>query len=157
MHTVWATPCRELQLTQAVRDRAKSLIGQIPNAEDMLASIADGIPVEGMESLMPALIDNMEPVQRMLPQGAVIMLSDPERLRRAADDLTKTANEFLAASWHVAASGHGAGAPISFDQASFLDYEETVSSLAYSRDEVWKLADFGVDPGLPGNVRIGAS
>ena len=157
LHTVWATPCRELQLTQAVRDRAKSLIGQIPNAEDMLASIADGIPVEGMESLMPALIDNMEPVQRMLPQGAVIMLSDPERLRRAADDLTKTANEFLAASWHVAASGHGAGAPISFDQASFLDYEETVSSLAYSRDEVWKLADFGVDPGLPGNVRIGAS
>ena len=157
LHIVWATPCRELQLTQAVRDRAKSLIGQIPNAEDMLASIADGIPVEGMESLMPALIDNMEPVQRMLPQGAVIMLSDPERLRRAADDLTKTANEFLAASWHVAASGHGAGAPISFDQASFLDYEETVSSLAYSRDEVWKLADFGVDPGLPGNVRIGAS
>ena len=157
LHTVWATPCRELQLTQAVRDRAKSLIGQIPNAEDMLASIADGIPVEGMESLMPALIDDMEPVQRMLPQGAVIMLSDPERLRRAADDLTKTANEFLAASWHVAASGHGAGAPISFDQASFLDYEETVSSLAYSRDEVWKLADFGVDPGLPGNVRIGAS
>ncbi|WP_029576359.1 transcription-repair coupling factor [Bifidobacterium thermacidophilum] len=157
LHAVWATPCRELQLTQAVRDRAKSLIGQIPNAEDMLASIADGIPVEGMESLMPALIDNMEPVQRMLPQGAVIMLSDPERLRRAADDLTKTANEFLAASWHVAASGHGAGAPISFDQASFLDYEETVSSLAYSRDEVWKLADFGVDPGLPGNVRIGAS
>lgn len=157
LHTVWATPCRELQLTQAVRDRAKSLIGQIPNAEDMLASIADGIPVEGMESLMPALIDNMEPVQRMLPQGAVIMLSDPERLRRAADDLTKTANEFLAASWHVAASGHGAGAPISFDQASFLDYEETVSSLAYSRDGVWKLADFGVDPGLPGNVRIGAS
>ncbi|KAB8301691.1 transcription-repair coupling factor [Bifidobacterium apri] len=157
LHTVWATPCRELQLTQAVRDRAKSLIGQIPNAEDMLASIADGIPVEGMESLMPALIDDMQPVQRMLPQGAVIMLSDPERLRRAADDLTKTANEFLAASWHVAASGHGAGAPISFDQASFLDYEETISSLAYSRDEVWKLSDFGVDPGLPGNVRIGAS
>ena len=157
LHTVWATPCRELQLTQAVRDRAKSLIGQIPNAEDMLASIADGIPVEGMESLMPALIDDMEPVQRMLPQGAVIMLCDPERLRRAADDLTKTANEFLAASWHVAASGHGAGAPISFDQASFLDYEETISALAYSRDDVWKLADFGVDPSLPGNVRINAS
>ncbi|KFJ06593.1 transcription-repair coupling factor [Bifidobacterium thermophilum] len=157
LHTVWATPCRELQLTPVVRDRAKSLIGQIPNAEDMLASIADGIPVEGMESLMPALIDDMEPVQRMLPQGAVIMLCDPERLRRAADDLTKTANEFLAASWHVAASGHGAGAPISFDQASFLDYEETISTLAYSRDDVWKLADFGVDETLPGNVRINAS
>ena len=29
---------------------------------------------------------------------------------------------------HVAASGHGAGAPISFDEASFLDYAETISS-----------------------------
>ncbi|HAK71342.1 MAG TPA: transcription-repair coupling factor, partial [Bifidobacterium sp.] len=107
---VWATPCRELQLTDEVRARAKSLIGSIPNAEDMLESIANAIPVEGMESLLPALIDDMEPVRGMLPEDALIMLSDPEKLRRAADDLAKTANEFLAASWHVAASGHGAGA-----------------------------------------------
>jgi len=51
----------------------------------------------------------------------------------------KTANEFLAASWHVAASGHGAGAPISFDEASFLDYAETVSSLEYSEHPVIRL------------------
>ena len=38
---VWATPCRELQLTEKVRVRAKSLIGSIPNAEDMLESIAN--------------------------------------------------------------------------------------------------------------------
>ena len=105
---VWATPCRELQLTEKVRVRAKSLIGSIPNAEDMLESIANAIPVEGMESLLPALVDDMKPVQGMLPKRALVMLSDPEKLRRAADDLAKTANEFLAASWHVAASGHGA-------------------------------------------------
>lgn len=130
---VWATPCRELQLTDKVRKRAKSLIGSIPNAEDMLESIANAIPVEGMESLLPALVDDMEPVQGMLPKHALVMLSDPEKLRRSADDLAKTANEFLAASWHVAASGHGAGAPITFDQANFYDFEETISSLVFSR------------------------
>ena len=69
--TVWATPCRELQLTDQIRQRAKSLIGSIPNAEDMLESIANAIPVEGMESLLPALVDDMEPVQGMLPKHAL--------------------------------------------------------------------------------------
>ena len=156
VRTIWATPCRELQLTDAVRDRAKRLIGQIPNADDMLESIANAIPIEGMESLMPALIDDMEPVTGMLDRHAVIMLADSEKLRRAADDLSKTANEFLAASWHVAAAGHGAGAPISFDQASFLDYEETINSLAYSSHDVWNLTSFGVDASRPNHVQLAA-
>ena len=144
---VWATPCRELQLTDKVRKRAKSLIGSIANA----------IPVEGMESLLPALVDDMEPVQGMLPKRALVMLSDPEKLRRAADDLAKTANEFLAASWHVAASGHGAGAPITFDQANFYDFEETISSLVFSRHDVWKLTSFGVDSSREGRVQLDAT
>ena len=156
VRTIWATPCRELQLTDAVRDRAKRLIGQIPNADDMLESIANAIPIEGMESLMPALIDDMEPVTGMLDRHAIIMLADSEKLRRAADDLSKTANEFLAASWHVAAAGHGAGAPISFDQASFLDYEETINSLAYSSHDVWNLTSFGVDASRPNHVQLAA-
>lgn len=156
IQTIWATPCRELQLTDKVRSRAKSLIGKIPNADDMLQSIADAIPLEGMESLIPALIDDMQPVAGMLPADAVVMLSDPEKLRRAAADLAKTANEFLAASWHVAASGHGAGAPISFDQASFLDFDETISSLEYSNHEVWQLTSFGVDATRPGHIELDA-
>jgi transcription-repair coupling factor (superfamily II helicase) len=139
-----------------VRERAKSLIGRIPNADDMLESIANAIPVEGMESLMPALIDDMEPVAGLLPDNALMLLSDPEKLRRAAEDLTKTANEFLAASWHVAAAGHGAGAPISFEQASFLDYDETISALEFSRHEVIQLTSFGVDASRPGHVQLDA-
>lgn len=154
--TVWATPCRELQLTAEVRDRAKTLVGRIPNADDMLQSISDSIPVEGMESLIPALVDNMQTVASMLPEDAVIMLSDPEKLRRSAADLAKTANEFLAASWHVAADGHGTGAPISFDQASFLDFDETIRSLEFSNHEVWRLSSFGVDTNVPGNVQLDA-
>ena len=156
LKTIWATACRELQLTDAVRTRAKALVGSIPNAEDMLESIANAIPVEGMESLMPALVDHLEPVGSMLPKHAAILLSDPEKLRRSAEDLAKTANEFLAASWHVAASGHGAGAPISFDEASFLDYAETISSLEYSEHPVIRLTSFGVDTTLTGHVQLDA-
>lgn len=153
---VWATPCRELPLTQAVRDRARSLIGSIPNADDMLASLADGIPVEGMESLTPALVDDMQPVSSLLDERATVMLCDPEKLRRAVDDLNKTANEFLATSWHVAASGHGAGAPISFDAANFYDYGTTVAMLANSRRDVWNVTALSVDASLPGHVQLDA-
>ena len=154
IESMWATPCRELQLTAQICERARSLVGTIPNADDMLESIANSIPVEGMESLLPALVDHMESVQSMLPQHAVIMLSDPEKCRRAAEDVTATANEFLAASWHVAASGHGAGAPITFDQANFLDFDETISSLEFSDHDVWKLTSFGVDEQLAGNIAL---
>ncbi len=154
IESMWAAPCRELQLTAQICERARSLVGTIPNADDMLESIANSIPVEGMESLLPALVDHMESVQSMLPQHAVIMLSDPEKCRRAAEDVTATANEFLAASWHVAASGHGAGAPITFDQANFLDFDETISSLEFSDHDVWKLTSFGVDEQLAGNIAL---
>lgn len=153
---VWATPCRELQLTDAIRERAKSLIGSIPNADDLLESISQGIAVEGMESLLPALVDTMQPVSSMLPEDAVVMVHDPEKLRRAVDDLNKTANEFLATSWHVAASGHGAGAPITFDKANFLPLEETLAQLAYSSRQVWKITGFTVDTHLPGHVQVEA-
>ncbi len=153
---VWATPCRELQLTDSVRARAKSLVGSIANADDMLESIANAVPVEGMESLLPVLVDDMEPVSSLLPSRALVMLFDPDRLRRAAADLTATANEFLAASWHVAASGHGSGAPLSFDRASFLDVDEIISSLELSMRPVWSVTDFSVDPQKPGHMVLDA-
>lgn len=154
--SIWATPCRELQFTDELRARAESLIGAIPNADDLLKSIADAIPVDGMESLLPALVDDMQPVSSMLPKDAVVMFSDPEKLHRAVDDLTKTANEFLATSWHVAASGHGSGAPITFDQANFLEFDEVLAQLANSRHEVWKISGFTVDSSLMGHVQVHA-
>ncbi|MFT8359349.1 MAG: transcription-repair coupling factor, partial [Bifidobacterium aquikefiri] len=152
--SIWATACRELQLTPEVCKRAASLIGQIPNAEDMLESISKAIPVEGMESLLPALVDHLEQVPSLLPDDAIVMLDDPERLRRSSDDLAKTANEFLAASWHVAASGHGSGAPIAFDEASFLDFDETLSAMEFGHKEVIRLTGFGVDSHVHGHYQL---
>ena len=53
-----APPCRELLLTEAVRDRAATLAADNPADAalvEMLDKLAAGIPVEGMEALLPVL------------------------------------------------------------------------------------------------------
>lgn len=145
INSVWASACRELPLTAAVRERAHALIGSIPNADDMLESISQGIAVEGMESLIPALVDHLQPVSDLFKKHSLIVINDLEKCRRAAQDLIVTANEFLSASWHVAASGHGAGAPINFDEASFFDFDETLTTLASQHHSCWNMTVFQAD------------
>ena len=61
--TLVAVACRELLLTDDVRARAAQLAAQHPTGEgaitgtisDMLAKLAEGIPVDGMEALLPVL------------------------------------------------------------------------------------------------------
>jgi len=50
---------RELLLTERVRERARGLRDDFPGLRGMLEKMAEGIPVEGMESLLPALADRM--------------------------------------------------------------------------------------------------
>ncbi|TCD53527.1 transcription-repair coupling factor [Alloscardovia theropitheci] len=157
IESIWATACREIPLTDNVRERAHKLIGSIDNADDMLESIAQGIPVEGMESLIPALIDDVVPVYSLFPESSVVLVHDEERIRRAAEDLNKTAQEFLAASWHVAASRGASAVPISFDKASFIDFNDVLSDLDSARHHVWMVSDLGVDDSVETNVVIHAS
>ena len=105
-HGLWAPPCRELLLTDAVRERAAALADVLPGAADLLEKLSHGIAVEGMESLAPALVDGMETLLDVLPQGAVLVACDPERVRTRAHDLTETSQEFLEAGWANAASGN---------------------------------------------------
>src|SRR5690606_12939564 len=46
---LWAPPCRELLLTDAVRERAARLAEDLPGAAEMLEKLSVGIAVEGME------------------------------------------------------------------------------------------------------------
>ncbi len=115
-HGLWAPPCRELLLTDAVRERAAVLADQLPGAADLLEKLAQGIAVEGMESLAPALVDGMETLLDLLPEGAVLVACDPERVRTRAHDLTATSQEFLDAGWANAASGNA----VPIDLASVL-------------------------------------
>jgi transcription-repair coupling factor (superfamily II helicase) len=145
-HGLWAPPCREILLTEAVRARAEGLKEQLPGAVDMLDKLAAGIAVEGMESLAPVLVDRMEQVLELVPEDALLVLDEPERIRRRAHDLVATTQEFLAAAWTAAAAG--ARVPLDLSSASF-------STLAEARDVAlrrglgwWTLGSFAHDPSL---------
>lgn len=123
---VLAVPCRELLLTDEVRSRAKQLAAGSPRSEnrvtdgigEMLAKLAEGIPVDGMEALQPVLRpDDLGLLIDHLPAGTPLLLCDPEKVRTRAADLIKTGREFLEASWSVAAMGGGENTvPIDIEQ-----------------------------------------
>ncbi|MEN0128919.1 MAG: transcription-repair coupling factor, partial [Brevundimonas sp.] len=142
-HGVWAPPCREILLTDDVRARAKELIEELPGATDMLDKLAQGIAVEGMESLAPALVADMVPVLDLVADDALLVLADPERVRRRAHDLVATTQEFLEAAWTSAAAG--ARTPLDLSKASFASFAE-VRALAEVRGlGWWTLSGFHMD------------
>jgi transcription-repair coupling factor (superfamily II helicase) len=140
---LWAPPCRELLLTDDVRRRAWELGEAHPALVELTDKIAQGIAVEGMESLAPALVDEMELLVDLLPADTHVLVLDPERARSRAHDLVATSDEFLGASW-AAAAGGGA-APIDLGAASYRSLSDVrVHSL--ERDlPWWTLSPFGID------------
>jgi len=122
-HGLWAPPCREVLLTDAVRQRAAALADELPGVADMLAKVAAGVAVEGMESLAPVLVDGMEPLLDLLPGGTLVVLVDPEKVRSRAHDLVATSEEFLAASWSNASAGNAT--PVDLTAVSSADLAES--------------------------------
>ena len=105
-HGLWAPPCRELLLTdRGARAGRRSWPSTHPGLVDVLGKLAEGIAVEGMESLAPVLVDDMELLLDQLPAGTHVVVRDPERIRTRAHDLFATSQEFLEASWANAAAG----------------------------------------------------
>ncbi|WP_034486727.1 transcription-repair coupling factor [Actinomadura oligospora] len=121
---LWAPPCRELPLTDAVRERARDLAGRHPALEEILLRIADGDTVEGMEAFSPVLAERMELVTDLLPEGSALLVCEPERIRTRSVELVRTSQEFLDASWVNAAAG--GEAPIDLGAAAFRSLEEVV-------------------------------
>ena len=105
LRKVTAEPCRELLLTGAVRQRAKALQREHPQLSDMLSRLAEGHAVEGMEALIPVLVDGLELITDVLPQRSLVLLAAPELVRARAVELVATSEDFLSASWAAAASG----------------------------------------------------
>ncbi|GGP66015.1 transcription-repair coupling factor [Streptomyces abikoensis] len=149
-HGLWAPPCRELLLTDDVRERAAALAEEHPELGELLGKIAEGIAVEGMESLAPVLVDDMELLLDVLPAGAMAVVCDPERVRTRAADLVATSQEFLQASW--AATAGGGEAPIDVNAASLW-------SIADVRDRArelgmmwWSVSPFAAGEDLDGDT-----
>ncbi len=76
-----------------------------PGRRTCSRSSPTGIAVEGMESLAPVLVDRMVPVLDLVGDDALVVVADPERVRRRAHDLIATTQEFLDAAWTAAAAG----------------------------------------------------
>lgn len=109
---VVAQPCRELLLTEELRLRAAEVAAENPADAalvEMLEKLAQGIPVEGMEALLPALRPGeLQLLTEVLPAGTHVLLCDPEKIRTRAADLVRTGQEFLEASWTAASFGGAA-------------------------------------------------
>ncbi|MGY1708530.1 transcription-repair coupling factor [Geodermatophilus sp. SYSU D00758] len=132
---LWAPPCRELLLTDAVRARAVELAAEHPGLAELLGKLAEGIAVEGMESLTPALVEGqLQLLTDLVPAGTHVLVCDPERVRGRAADLVRTAEEFLAASWANAAEA--GEAPLDLGASSFRDLAD-VEAAARGRGLPW--------------------
>ncbi|MEJ1155939.1 MULTISPECIES: transcription-repair coupling factor [Microbacterium] len=134
VRTVSLLPSRELLLTQDVRERAAALHETFPGLRNMLEKMTEGIPVEGMESLLPALVDRLVTLVDYLPQGAAVGLVDPERAVSRAITLSDTNREFLDAAWSAATAG--ADTPVDLGTGDFVPLP-ALREAAESRGDVW--------------------
>ena len=141
-----APACREMLLTDEVRARARSLVGSVPGADDLLGRVAEGVAVEGMESLLPVLVDGLVTVVDELPASSRVVAIEPERLARRAEDLATTAQEFFHAAWSAASVG--GKAPVGVESGSFRALED-VRETASARGLAWtSIGPFGGEGSL---------
>ena len=131
---------RELLLTQAVRDRARQLKDEFPGIRGMLEKMAEGIPAEGMESLIPALVDDIVTVVDYLPEGSAIALVDPERAVTRAITLLETNREFLEAAWSAATAG--AASPVDIGSGDFVSLPALREAAGQHGIAWWTLSAF---------------
>jgi len=136
--TAQLPPSRELLLSPAVRQRAREMQHEFPGLAQMLAKISEGIPVDGMESLAPALLDRLVPLTHYLPAEAAVVVLSPEKVATRAVSLVETNQEFLAAAWNAATAG--AEAPIDLNAGDFV----TLSALRESAGKRawWTMSSF---------------
>ena len=133
-------PSRELLLTADVRRRAAGLQDRFPGLRGMLEKMSEGIPVEGMESLLPALADAVVPLVDYLPRQLSVALVDPECAVGRALTLGETNREFLEAAWSAAVAG--ADTPIDLGSGDFLALPELRSATAARGGVWWTLSGF---------------
>ncbi|PXX03436.1 transcription-repair coupling factor [Mycolicibacterium moriokaense] len=161
--SVIAVPCREMLLTSDVRERAAKLAAEHPPVEnsvtgsipDMLAKLAEGIPVDGMEALLPLLRPTeLSTLSAHLPAGTPLLICDPEKVRSRAADLIKTGREFLEASWSTAAVG--GDVPIDIEALGASGFVELGDARAAAREgghPWWTLSQLSDESALELDIR----
>ena len=129
-------PCRELLITDEVRMRAKSLATEFES--ELLSKIREGLQPEGMESLIPMLVDNLHLITESMPQNFETFFVERERVVGRLADLLATNEEFYEAAWSNAAVG--GKAPIA-SGSTYIDWDDLIKQIPSHRD----LRQFGSD------------
>ena len=150
-----ALPAREILLNDEVRERAANLAAKHVPLSEMFLRISQGIPVEGMESLMPALTNELENFVDLLPPNSHIISIAPELIRSRASELIKTGAEFLEASWLNAAAGNQI--PIDLPELERYSFHELDQELERAKKRGVKLSEIapfgGGDEAFDSSIR----
>lgn len=165
--TVIAVACRELLLSDDVRQRAAALAARHSAGEpaitgsvtDMLAKLAEGIAVDGMEALLPVLRPGEHVLlSDQLAPGTPILLCDPEKVRTRAADLIKTGSEFLEASWSVAAMGTDAPVDVAqFGGSGFAELDDVRAAAVKGGHPWWTLSQLSDESAVELDIRAAPS
>lgn len=118
---LFATPCRELLITESVKAKAKKLAQTHPEFAEIFEKVAQGIATEGIESFIPILAESLETLFDVIPKDWIIQELEPERIISRAQELIDTSAEFLEASWSNTTSGNSV--PVDLGKG-FHDYSE---------------------------------
>jgi transcription-repair coupling factor (superfamily II helicase) len=114
-------PCREFILTAEIQERAAALEKKFPSASEILNKIAAGISCDGMESLIPMLVDELETISERMPANCEVIFLDEERIKSRGADLIATNDEFFQAAWSSASLG--GDAPLPAEATTYLDWQ----------------------------------
>ncbi|MBB5891793.1 transcription-repair coupling factor [Kutzneria kofuensis] len=142
-----APPCRELLLTEDVKAKAAALAADHQadaQLAEMLDKLSNGIAVEGMEALIPALCEGeLQLLTEVVPKGTIVLVNDPEKIRTRAQDLVRTGQEFLEASWMAAAGG--GKAPIDLGASAYRSLADVATTTVDSGRAWWTLSQLTTD------------
>lgn len=132
-------PCRELLIDETLKQKAAKLSEKFEH--EILGKIAQGMQPEGMESLIPILIEDLQLLSDLMPENTKTIFIERERLIARTADLLSTDDEFRAAAWSNAAVG--GQAPVEAG-STFIDWETLEDALESSKD----LKQFGIESDL---------
>jgi transcription-repair coupling factor (superfamily II helicase) len=136
-------PCREFILTPEIQKRAAALEKKFPSASEILNKIAAGISCDGMESLIPMLVDELETITERMPANCEVVFLDDERIKSRGADLIATNDEFFQAAWSSASLG--GSAPLPVEATTYLDWQELHEVIAKCGLTIRSLNSFGSD------------
>ncbi|MDO5672057.1 MAG: transcription-repair coupling factor [Actinomycetaceae bacterium] len=153
MSGLWVPACKEVLLTEQVRERAAKLVDDMPGMSEILQLASEGIYAPGLESMASVLSEKMIPFHELLPANSLVLTLDPQRIKTRVASLIETTSEFFQSAWSVAASG--GNVPVHHDSLPFITFEDAEKNLRKQGLGWWEVSSLptGADTQVVTDVR----